>query len=181
MNAGTIIRETRRRYGMSQGTLGDMLGYERSSISNMEHNRKNVSEETLANVAEKLHDTLVSAMICNQCKQGGFIAGLEIPVHLDKHFAELHGIIHKEFAEMDAALEKYMDDVREAGWEQEQMTGKKLLKHAMDLLPLVINLALGLNQRCGIYHRDALREVNRSVHQLTCRQKEKELSKKTAP
>jgi len=180
VNTGTIIRATRVRLGMSQQDMGRLLGYERSSIANMETGRKIVAGETLAQCADKLRDTMIAAMICKECRQGGFIAGLEVPADLDRHVAELHENLHQEFKEMDQALERYLGDVREAGWEQEQQAAKRLLKQALDLLPLLVNLALALNQRGGIYHREVLGDVNHSMRRMACRRKEKEPSIKTA-
>lgn len=174
MTAGTIIREARARYELSQEEFAGILGYERSTISNMEHGRRMVPDELLSQITKKFEDDMTAMQICSSCKQGGFFSGIEIPVELDGHFTEILCLSQLEFQEYVDAYSKYLDTARNGNHEQEKKAAEELSKQAYDLIPLILNLSLGLNNKYGIYHKNIWCKVKCSIKTLVNLKKGKE-------
>lgn len=173
MTAGTIIRETRTRYGISQEEMACKLGYERSMISNIEHDRRNIPDEILARVPDYFQDDFSAALICMNCKSGGFFSGVQIPDQLDGHMTELLCVSQCEFAEYIRAFEAYIDAMRHGKLEEEKTAAEDLSKQSFDLIPILLNLSLSLNHNYGTYHKNTMRKVNASVKSMINRRKEK--------
>lgn len=47
---GTMIKQVRKERGLTQSQLGELIGVNKSQISKLEHNTKNVTVETLLRV-----------------------------------------------------------------------------------------------------------------------------------
>jgi transcriptional regulator with XRE-family HTH domain len=56
---GKKVREIRKREGVSQESLADLAGLDRTYISDIENGKRNVSIETIFKIAEALKTPLV--------------------------------------------------------------------------------------------------------------------------
>jgi len=179
LQLGEILRETRERYGMTQEQLGNMVAYERSMISNMECDRREASPDYLARLQARLRDTKLAVQSCGHCQQGGLLSGVVIG-DLDGHFAELLDVAHQEMEEFQVAFERFLVCRRTGNLEQEQSAALDCEKQAWDLIPVIVNLSIGMNQQYGIYHQDVLSRVNTAVQSLTRKVAEKRKAASTA-
>jgi len=171
--AGDILQDVQDRYKLKQKDIGDILGYERSMISNVKSGRRNISEEVLGLIPDRLQDDRTAMLICKNCNKNGFFSGQELPDELDAHPAELLSVFQLEFKELLVVYGKYLDALRAGSIEQEDKVAEVLAKQAFDFIPLLWNLSLALNKRHKTYHKTALKKVNCSVKSLINRRKEK--------
>lgn len=170
-----ILLDVRARAGMTQEQLGAVIGYDRSMISNMEHRRRQIPDEVLSNLQERLEDDVAAMQICAHCKRGGFFAGIVLPLELDGHYSELFCVSKVEIQQYLTSMEDFLHARREGSFADERASAELALKHLFDLVIIGLNMARSMNKEYGLYHKKIWRMVWASVQMKILKEKKRPL------